>query len=645
MATEAPGAEHAASDRVAKGGVLRSGVPFVVALWAAEVLLARVSGEPQAVVDPLESLVGLALLGLAPAVAFGFLPVGRLRTVALALCAAAPLTVVVFGIALPVVVSSAKVGAAAGLGIALVLAAWRTVVGLRGGGAFPSPLATVAVVGGVAIGVWLLNNDSLPRPSILLPLVALWAGVGWAARRVALAPVVVVVCLVVAWLPRPTIRPEWTNEAPPAAGPDIVFLLVDTLRADAGEQMPSYMRIAKEGVAFRNAQAAAPWTSPSMGTLFTGLRPPEHGALRMARMGAGKLLPGVETLAEILFAAGYDTAGVVTSDAAGPRRGFGRGVDVLVEGDLEWALPRARNSRRARPFLARAASLAGLQGRPDSIDDGVLSGYARQVIEGRRQDRPLFLWVHYLDPHLPYRHADSSSLEGRRAIQLDNGDANIFGTDPFWSSETGLEAIRTVYDWEVQRTDAALTAILDALGPVPERGRILVMTSDHGEEFLEHGGMLHGHAFHQEVIRVPLVIAGLPGRAAGSEELGVVGHIDVMPTLLAAAGLSYERLVGQDLAGPIESRIYVSENLSTLPSDERIAAREGDWKLIRGPGDRVRLYHLGDDPGELTNVAAQHPDVVERLTGALTVEAAEPIPVELSEEDHRMLEALGYVEE
>ena len=145
-------------------------------------------------------------------------------------------------------------------------------------------------------------------------------------------------------------------------------------------------------------------------------------------------------------------------------------------------------------------------------------------------------------------------------------------------------------------------------GPPGPRGRIVVLTSDHGEEFLEHGGLEHGHSFYQEVLAVPLVVSGVAAdnRLGTSAASRVVGVTDIAPALLEAAGGPRSPL----------SEAYVSQNPIYGPPPEYSerdpsawAVREGDWKLIRhGPGPEV--YDLAEDPGERSDLAEE---AVERL--------------------------------
>jgi len=625
----------------------------VVVVWAAELLLARISGEPQAWDDVLESLGILLTIGVPGVWLAGFVSEPRLRTTLAALASLPPLLLVTLGILLPLFIRS---GAASALlfvaCVAGALATWRLVRGARSEEPIAGPLGVCIVVGLTAATVWLVYTAP-PPVSIWLPF-ALGLGLLTllASVRTALPAIGIAAFTLAVW-PESELQPNWQADGPPPQGPDIVLIVVDTLRADSARGMESYRRIAADGVEFRAAQAAAPWTTPSMGSLLTGLSVPEHGARRSSEKGLRrkKLRPEVETLAERLAAAGYDTAGLVTHGSAGSLGGFDRGFALWREEREEWALPRARSERKARPFAARLLTQLGLQGRPPSIDGQALTNRALSVLDARRPERPLFLWLQYFDDHLPYRHMENAPLDRDHQIALDNGEATRFSAEAFWRTPEGTQVMRAGYEFEVDFIDRQIGRLLDALGPVPERGRIVILTSDHGEEFWEHGGILHGHTLYQELLHVPLVIAGLPERAAGTREAGVVGHIDVTPTVLAAAGLPLDGTSGRDLAPALEPRSYLSENVSSYPSERLVAVREGRFKLIfdRESGES-RLFDLERDPGETQPIGENHPEVVTRLS-ALAVVATpgggleiEEVEAELSPEDLEMLEALGYVE-
>lgn len=641
--------------------VLSAAFALAASLWSAEILLARLSSHPQPLRDMLLSLVGLTLLAVVPAAVLErVFRDSRLRSVLFAASAAVPLALVGYGIVLPLTLGYGYdrlaplvlVGAVLGW---RVLSVWRATSSVNAPlsgflrGPFPDPATTVGFVLVCSVITWLAHMGGLPPIGLLGPFVVALLGVGLVARTLIGIGALIAVTLVVGLLPRSAVNPVWLDRPAPAesAGlPDIVFFSVDTLRRDVGEAMRSYERVAGDGVAFQNAQAAAPWTLPSMASLFTGVRPPVHGALGFAEGGSGSITPTVRTFVQILDEAGYDTAGVSTNSFLNVRRGFKRGFSTFVHAadEFTWSLPRARSNPAARPTLANLLLIAGLEGRPPLFDARVITAVATAIVDGRREDRPMLLWVHYMDCHLPYEHADSSGLPREKFLPLERGNIDLFAADPFWKTEDGFRILVRGMRNEAEGVDESISAILDSLGPVPSRGRIVVFVADHGEEFFEHEGWFHRDGIHQELVGIPLAISGLPGREPGTVERGVVGHIDVMPTLLAAAGLPDGGVSGQNLAGPITERIYVSEGLASDAPGALSAARRGRYKLLLGPEGAVRLYDLEADPGEKSPLSG-HDDIISELRVGLEAgERGEARRVEVSKEEARMLEALGYAE-
>jgi arylsulfatase A-like enzyme len=365
---------------------------------------------------------------------------------------------------------------------------------------------------------------------------------------------------------------------------------VDTLRLDHAREMESLAKLSRRG-AFLEGQAPSPWTLPSMATLMTGVEPARHGALRL-QSGFSPIDARVATLAERLSAAGYDTAASVENPFLGSSFGFHRGFARYRHHQLaSWSLPRAPYARRARPLAASLLGWAGilpppLQGVHQQLAD------ASEFLEDRR-DRPLFLWIHVLDPHLPYGHAfELKGVPLPDRVALFTAKRRSSAPPP---ADT-LALYRAAYRHEVEVVDRALAGWLDSLPPAPA-GRIVVLVADHGEAFGEHGGFEHGHSMYQELLSVPLVIAGIPG----VETAGAVGLVDVVPTLLGALGLEAEELDGQDLRfrrpAPIRS-------LNTLyGSLDLRAVRMGSEKLI-AEGSRREAYRLDADPRELERLDA-----------------------------------------
>jgi arylsulfatase A-like enzyme len=342
---------------------------------------------------------------------------------------------------------------------------------------------------------------------------------------------------------------------------------------------------------------------------------------------------GVDTMARWLAEHGYDTAGIVSSILLGPRRGFQDGF-----GSFEVVLRRPRET--AAPEIHERA-LAWLD---------------------PPRDRPFFLFLHYYDVHSdyapeeryrdefvgPYEGAATGSTEQLKAARL--GQLTLAPAD--------AKHLSDLYDAEIRQLDDELRGFF---GVLEQRGLLddtaIVVTSDHGEEFLEHGGILHGRTLYGELVRVPLLFAG-PGVPAGQRVAGPVSLIDVFPTAMGLLGVAPPPYVeGIDLAAggwqsPRSDRpVFLGTDWWLGRSNEewRRAVQQGDWKLhYAHPGGALELYDVANDPGERRNLAASAPERSEALRTLLAPHlragGGDAATTQPTKEETEQLRALGYVE-
>ncbi len=632
--------------------------------FGAEAVLARATGFPLASRDL--ALSAAAVIGLAGAGAalVALLPLGagaRLR--ALGAAAALPVALVAGGIPFYALAPGAvRTGVAGALALASLLLGAATARAARPG-SLPAFAALVPIAAAV-LATWGLGPRELAPPRALVTLafgwsaLALLAGLGRtrseprlrAAGRLAGAALAAAFAL--AGPLRFSAAPvAWKASGPVPEAPDIVLLSVDTLRADVAREMRIHALLAADGAAFRDVQASAPWTLPSLATLHTGLPVGAHGAGRLASGERSGIAASAETLAERFAGAGYDTAAIVARNAnAGRSFGFDRGFAVFdYGGDLvaRTALPRNGATQAQRPVAVHAlasalpAPLAAWLELP--LADGAEGLVARALaVAARRRDRPLFLWLHLIDPHRPYRHVQGSPAPPDLRERLAHLTIAQLRADRIWKTAAGRDALWAAYLHEVDAVDRALTGLLEALPPAGPRGRIVVLTSDHGEEFLEHGALEHGHTLYQELLAVPLAIAG----AGPATHAGVAGLVDLAPTLLVAAGLPRDGLPGRDLFddAPPGERDYVSRNLLYgKEAEAAVGVRRGRWKLVSMAGDRA-LYDLERDPQERSDRSAREKRLVRRLAASAGRRAEMGPAVPLDAQDVEALRELGYAE-
>lgn len=313
--------------------------------------------------------------------------------------------------------------------------------------------------------------------------------------------------------------------------PHIVWVVVDSWRADHADSAAQGMNLvphlankAGNACVFRRAYATSSWTLPSVASLFTGTYPSQHGLVR-----PGAVLPAdLPTAAELLKAAGYDTAAFSANLFVGRGTGLHRGFLAFFD---------------ISAFKAGEAKIPG---------DAVLSAVEEWLHEHTRSQRnPLFLYLHLMDTHWPY----GPSREALDAVLPRFGEADklrtriaelYFGDTARWQSndEETRAAIRALYAAQVLDSDRVLDRLFDILdrhGILDEA--LLVLTSDHGEELLDHGEVGHGRTLYEEVIRVPLWI-WFPYQTRPCEVDAVVSLVDVLPTSLEVANVVFAPRTG-----------------------------------------------------------------------------------------------------
>ncbi|MGF1467693.1 MAG: sulfatase-like hydrolase/transferase [Sandaracinaceae bacterium] len=446
----------------------------------------------------------------------------------------------------------------------------------------------------------------------------------------------------------------------PAADPDapsVLVVVVDTLRADHlplyGYEPGSTPRLdafAEDAVVYERAYANASWTRPSFASILTG-----HYARSHRVMGkSDRLSPDLVTLPEALRAHGYATGGVVTNPNVSAFYGFDQGFDAYTYLEPEFILGADDTAAKLLLVQALRRPIEGAMARFGSVRPGTAYRDAEEVNRallawldgGRPAERPFFAFVGYMDPHDPYF---AHPYDGE-------GYAKVAHPHP---SLEEADHLRDLYDGEITFWDEHFGALLDALR---ERGLyddlMIVVTSDHGEEFADHGGFWHGETLYDEQLHVPLLIK-LPGNArAGTSVRHWVQSIDLMPTVLARAGVREvpAGIQGQTVSEPTE-RAYAEEthNGAILESVRQLRDFR-ELKLITANAGNprglapVELYDVGEDPGEQRNLAPDAPEV-DALTAGLdearsrAVEGAvEAVHVELGEDQLRQNCRIGYIE-
>ncbi len=441
--------------------------------------------------------------------------------------------------------------------------------------------------------------------------------------------------------------------------PNVLIIVIDALRADAlscyGAPLPTpnIDGFAADSYVFENAFSCAPQTNLSVMSLYTSQYPTVHKA-RLDTVAA----PYWKTLAETLSQNGYYCRAIIGNGILRPILGYDRGFDDYYLFHYAELLGGFELTPFAE-FYRRGYEILGNRGNVTATTEWI-TGETVRFLEGYDGSRPFFLYVHYMDPHMPYtppaKYVKAAPLLKEKALEKLATDADFVDT----YEETDPEVLRALYLGEVSYVDDRMGEVLTALAKYKFYGNtFVIITADHGEEFREHGGLGH-HTYYREVIRVPLIIKaprgpfGKKGRYGGAVSLA-----DLAPTVYAFLGIRPPAgLEGRDLAsfvaGPAEDRLVYSEGDER--ADEPKAFHSSRYTVIedRDVGS-IEIYDRADDPGEQRNLYPLEARLSERLLkklrskcAAVDVKAARAGDAErvvLAEDEKSKLRALGYLED
>jgi arylsulfatase A-like enzyme len=423
----------------------------------------------------------------------------------------------------------------------------------------------------------------------------------------------------------------------PAAPHPIIIIDIESLRADHlgcygydRPTSPNLDALAAESVRFEWALSQAPFTAPSQASILSGLYPSTHGMVDATT----RLPDNVKTLAEALSEHGYITSAFVDGGFMSESFGISQGFD-------EW----------------------------DDSGGGGIASIGPKVIEWLRDnaEERFLLLVHTYDPHIPlappasYREMMAAGIEPETAgfeaniDQMMTARSRLLSDPPQPMPDGDLAFARALYDAEIRHVDAWIGELMAEVRKLNlDTTATIVIISDHGEEFQEHGDLLH-ERLYTTVTRVPMMIRLPNGHKAGTIA-NLVETIDLMPTLLELAGapLPYG-IQGESLLPMIrgERRLpHVAFGESTFFGEQRYVALADYRMIFTKEGELAELYNLAADPLELEDLAAVEPDLVqalrrrldawEEMVVAAAVDGAQSADIDLEELER--LKGLGYVQ-
>lgn len=433
-------------------------------------------------------------------------------------------------------------------------------------------------------------------------------------------------------------------------GPNVVLIVMDAFRKDRlgaqrnGIPLTPYLdSLRPEAAVFSNAVTACTWTRPAMASLFTSLYVDTHQVMFNEPVPgesgiSDALSPSLPLISTVFKDAGYHTVGIQANGNLFPEFGFNRGFDVY------------RTALDAKGTL--------------------LTDWAMEELN--RTSEPFFLYVHYMDPHLPYDppqqfrdivgYTTEGLLPGEREIvenfreyYMEHCKAVTGQTkgSPFAPlSPQGMEAVKALYDAEIRYTDDEVRRLVEAVRQKAP-GTVFIILADHGEHFWDHGLLGHGLSLYDCEVRIPLMLVGGAVKKGNFEE--PVEIIDVLPTVANLVGVSaMPTWQGVDVFSRGDRPVF-SKTRGPSPGWNtylEMVISEGKKLILNRNNDTVHLYAWPGDPGETDDLSVVLPEEVRRMT-ALSGEqlrknhalrSGDAGTTVIDEETREQLRRLGYME-
>jgi arylsulfatase A-like enzyme len=382
---------------------------------------------------------------------------------------------------------------------------------------------------------------------------------------------------------------------------NVILITVDCLRADhlgcmgySRDTSPFLDSLSKKSLFFTHAFSNGPNTRHSVPSFLSSTYP----LLFLEEAKGGRFHPGRKSIAEVLKENGYHTAGIHSNPYVSSFYGYNRGFDYFNDfllGQVESDIQENQLRKKMREGIKGIKAVFFHQlphETGEQINDVVF-----QWLETASE--PFFLWIHYMDVHMPYvppnkflKEIDVKTYSHARKIWMGKKIDDVRLRSEIKDEE--IPDYVNLYDGTIRYTDQVIN---DLITNVEQRfsDTLFVLTADHGEEFREHGGLSHVEKLYDELLHVPLFFYGKNIR---NERVDMcVSLIDVAPTILDAINISEEPFFGGKNMNDSDGIVFAEAF-----KDERICSvRSSDWKLIVSPTTK-ELYHLSDDASESKNI-------------------------------------------
>jgi arylsulfatase A-like enzyme len=427
------------------------------------------------------------------------------------------------------------------------------------------------------------------------------------------------------------------TERPSEKPRNVILISIDTLRADhlgcygyTRRTSPTLDRLASQGVIFSDTSSPSPWTLPAHASLLTGKYPSRHALKTHNSYLPADIFP----LAHILRENGFHTAAIVNSFYLTRKYGLDRGFNDFV-------YVRERLNQR-EPSETEQKALEWLSGNGE---------------------QPFFLFLHCYDPHSDYCSLQAYEEEFVRSSYQGTADGTTSQLLEYREglvrlNQEDLKHLINLYDASIRQMDDGMARLLKFLETEQLLGNtLLIVTSDHGEEFLDHGGVLHGRTQFQELIHVPLIFRG-PG-VPRSVKIKQIGSLtDILPTVLRILdipcpgnidGVDLGFLWQKDAGRSSERYIFSEADHNNVKDDIKRAVRTERYKLHYDLlTQSTQLFDLTRDPREETDIASQKPVLVRSLLGHLQAfmqkERTQQSQPSLTPMERERLKSLGYLQ-